>query len=289
MLEGKPCQQKVPAQSKQRLELEGLSSFLPPQGVVSYFCQDALVGRYQQHYPKPTPDLQEYIEDIDLEFLIDDLPKILTSMQMGADRIHEIVISLRNFSRLDEAEMKPVNIHEGIDNTLLILQSRLKASGNNPGITIIKDYGNLPLVECYAGQLNQVFMNIVSNAIDALETQRLRQAENNLCQGESESDSSCPPSLSPTIWIHTELLDSHQVVIRIRDNGLGIPENVIGSLFDPFFTTKPVGKGTGLGLSISYQIVVEKHGGSLKCLSEPGQGAEFWIEIPIAPKLPDAL
>jgi signal transduction histidine kinase len=210
-------------------------------------------------------------------------------MQMGADRIHEIVISLRNFSRLDEAEMKPVNIHEGIDNTLLILQSRLKASGNNPGITIIKDYGNLPLVECYAGQLNQVFMNIVSNAIDALETQRLRQAENNLCQGESESDSSCPPSLSPTIWIHTELLDSHQVVIRIRDNGLGIPENVIGSLFDPFFTTKPVGKGTGLGLSISYQIVVEKHGGSLKCLSEPGQGAEFWIEIPIAPKLPDAL
>ena len=255
------------------------------------YIQDLLdlVERYQQHYPKPTPDLQEYIEDIDLEFLIDDLPKILTSMQMGADRIHEIVISLRNFSRLDEAEMKPVNIHEGIDNTLLILQSRLKASGNNPGITIIKDYGNLPLVECYAGQLNQVFMNIVSNAIDALETQRLRQAENNLCQGESESDSACPPSLSPTIWIHTELLDSHQVVIRIRDNGLGIPENVIGSLFDPFFTTKPVGKGTGLGLSISYQIVVEKHGGSLKCLSEPGQGAEFWIEIPIAPKLPDPL
>ncbi len=254
------------------------------------YIQDLLdlVERYQQHYPKPTPELQEYIEDIDLEFLIDDLPKILTSMQMGADRIHEIVISLRNFSRLDEAEMKPVNIHEGIDNTLLILQSRLKASGNNPGITIIKDYGNLPLVECYAGQLNQVFMNIVSNAIDALETQRLRQEENN-CQGEGECDLSCPPTFSPTIWICTELLDSHQVIIRIRDNGLGIPENALGRLFDPFFTTKPVGKGTGLGLSISYQIVVEKHGGILKCLSKPGQGAEFWIQIPIAPQLPDQL
>ncbi|MBD0304080.1 MAG: HAMP domain-containing histidine kinase, partial [Tolypothrix sp. T3-bin4] len=247
------------------------------------YIQDLLnlIDRYQQHYPNPVEDVQECIEDIDLDFLLEDLPKILSSMQMGADRIHEIVLSLRNFSRVDEAEMKPVNIHEGIDNTLLILHNRLKPNGNNPGIMIIKEYGNLPPVECYAGQLNQVFMNIISNAIDALENQpepRNITISTSICTEDEELED-CWES-SPN---SQETILTPSVVIQIRDNGLGMTQSVVQHLFDPFFTTKPVGKGTGLGLSISYQIVVEKHGGILKCSSEPGQGAQFWIQIPIAP------
>ncbi len=226
-----------------------------------------LLALYQQHCTANVPAIQERLEDVDLEFIIEDLPKILSSMEMGADRIRQIVLSLRNFSRLDEAEKKSVDVHEGIDNTLLILHNRLKPKGNHSGIQIIKEYGDIPLVECYPGQLNQVFMNVLSNAIDALE------------------NTSEPRS----IFIRTELLDkieassSHQhwVVIRIRDTGPGMSEKVKQHLFDPFFTTKPVGKGTGLGLSISYQIVVEKHGGLLKCFSELGQGSEFWIQIPL--------
>src|SRR5919202_831733 len=215
------------------------------------YIQDLLdlINYYQQHYPNPNPELQGFIEEIDLEFLIEDLPKILSSMKMGADRIQEIVLSLRDFSRLDDAQMRPVNLHEGIDSTLLILHNRLKPKGKYPGVTVIKQYGNLPPVECYAGQINQVFMNIISNAIDALEGWRL------------------------------------ETVDRIRDNGPGMSPSVVRRLFDPFFTTKPVGKGTGLGLSISHQIIVEKHGGLLQCYSEPGQGAEFWIQIPISPSL----
>ena len=247
------------------------------------YIQDLLnlIDRYQQHYPNPVEDVQECIEDIDLDFLLEDLPKILSSMQMGADRIHEIVLSLRNFSRVDEAEMKPVNIHEGIDNTLLILHNRLKPNGNNPGIMIIKEYGNLPPVECYAGQLNQVFMNIISNAIDALENQpepRNITISTSICTEDEELED-CWES-SPN---SQETILTPSVAIQIRDNGLGMTQSVVQHLFDPFFTTKPVGKGTGLGLSISYQIVVEKHGGILKCSSEPGQGAQFWIQIPIAP------
>jgi PAS domain S-box-containing protein len=239
-----------------------------------------LIEQYQQYYPNPVPEIQEHIEEIDLEFLIDDLPKILSSMKIGAERIHEIVLSLRNFSRLDEVEMKPVNIHEGIDSTLLILHNRLKPKGHNPGIKIIKEYGSLPLVECYAGQINQVFMNIISNAIDALESGGVREEESH---SEGELAPSAPHLItpSPIIWIHTEVLGGEQVLIRIRDNGPGMTQSVVRRLFDPFFTTKPVGKGTGLGLSISHQIVVEKHGGILKCLSELGQGTEFWIQIPI--------
>jgi signal transduction histidine kinase len=243
------------------------------------YIQDLLnlINCYQEYYPNPFPRIQEYIEEIDLEFLLEDLPKILTSMQMGADRIHEIVLSLRNFSRTDEAQMKPVNIHEGIDNTLLILHNRLKPSGTNPGIMIVKEYGILPLVECYAGQLNQVFMNIISNAIDALESSH--EPTKNITIStviwtedlEVKSSQDEPDSPSPKSW----------VVIRIRDNGPGMAAQVAKHLFEPFFTTKPVGKGTGLGLSISYQIVVEKHGGILKCISEPGKGTEFWIQIPI--------
>jgi two-component system NtrC family sensor kinase len=227
-----------------------------------------LIELYHQCYPNPHPEVQEKIEDIELDFLLEDLPKIMGSMEMGADRIRQIVVSLRNFSRLDEAEVKPVDIHEGIDSTLLILQNRLKSKSTQSGIDLIKNYGNLPKVKCYAGQLNQVFMNIISNGIDALENQ---------------------PDPRKMI-ISTELISSAsaklpEVLISIKDNGPGITEVVKKQLFDPFFTTKPVGKGTGLGLSISYKIIVEKHGGTLHCFSEPGKGCEFQIQIPVEPPL----
>ncbi|MDZ8092719.1 MAG: ATP-binding protein, partial [Nostoc sp. DedQUE05] len=225
-----------------------------------------LLELYQKHYPSPHSEIQSEAEAIDLEFVLEDLPKLLSSMWVGADRIRQIVASLRTFSRMDEAEIKAVNIHEGIDSTIMILQHRLKAKSDRPGIELIKHYGNLPQVECYAGQLNQVFMNVLSNAIDALE--------------ESLTDNQRQIT-TPTITIHTEQIDAHQIEIRIADNGMSIPEPVRRRLFDPFFTTKPVGKGTGMGLSISYQIVTEKHGGSLSCTSEPGEGAEFQIRIPV--------
>jgi two-component system NtrC family sensor kinase len=189
-------------------------------------------------------------------------------MKIGAERIVQIVQSLRNFSRLDESEMKPVNIHEGIDSTLLILQSRLKATADRPAIEIVKNYCHLPLVECYAGQLNQVFMNILANAIDALESYSL--------------DRGPEAAIEPmAIAITTEYSSPDKIIVRISDNGPGMPENVKKLLFDPFFTTKPAGKGTGLGLSISYKIVVEKHKGSLRCDSTPGLGTQFSIEIPL--------
>ena len=257
-----------------------------------------LIQYYKQNYPNPAPEIQDFIEEIDLEFLIEDLPKILSSMKLGAERINEIVLSLRNFSRLDELQMRPVNLHEGLDSTLLILHNRLKAKGKHPGITVIKEYGELPLVVCYAGQINQVFMNIISNAIDALENWGVEEAQPSLSeqrQAGTQTDNPIkslstaspnhPVSSSPTIWISTDLLDGNQAVIRIRDNGPGMASSVVRRLFDPFFTTKPVGKGTGLGLSISHQIVVEKHGGLLQCYSEPEQGAEFWIQLPISPSV----
>ncbi|MEP0871462.1 PAS domain S-box protein [Trichocoleus desertorum AS-A10] len=222
-----------------------------------------LLTLYQQQCPDPVDELQAALEGIDLEFLATDLQKLLQSMKVGAERIREIVLSLRNFSRLDEAEMKAVDIHEGLDNTLLILKNRLKAHAGHPGITVLPEYGDLPLVECYAGQLNQVFMNILSNAIDVLE--------------DSQDQSAEQPGV---IHVCTTVQADQWVVIRIADNGPGISETVQRRLFDPFFTTKPVGRGVGLGLSISYQIVVEKHGGRLKCHSIAGQGTEFVIEIP---------
>lgn len=226
-----------------------------------------LLELYQKHYPSPHPEIQEETQAIDLEFLLEDLPKLLSSMRVGADRIRKIVASLRTFSRMDEAERKAVNIHDGIDSTLMILQHRLKAKPEHSGIEIIKNYGDLPLVECYAGELNQVFMNVLSNAIDALEESLVTNPEK---------------MTSPSITIHTEQVNAHEVEIRITDNGLGMPEPVLRRLFDPFFTTKPVGKGTGMGLSISYQIVNEKHGGLLYCKSEVGGGAEFIIRIPVS-------
>jgi len=228
-----------------------------------------LVARYQKHYPQLCPEILEYLEMIEFDFLIDDLPKLLSSMKTGAERIIEIVQNLRNFSRLDESEMKPVNIHEGIDSTLLILQSRLKARPNSPQIQVVKNYGNLPLVECYAGQLNQVFMNILANAIDALESYN---------QERSYQDAVDNPSI---IKIVTQISHSDKILVIIGDNGPGMTEEVKKQLFDPFFTTKPVGKGTGLGLSISYQIVVDKHKGLIRCESAPGRGTEFVIEIPL--------
>ncbi|MDZ8105976.1 MAG: PAS domain S-box protein [Nostoc sp. DedQUE12a] len=224
-----------------------------------------LLHLYQQYYPKPETEIEDFAEKIDLDFITSDLYKLLSSMEMGTTRIREIVLGLRNFSRHDEAEKKQVDIHEGIDNTLLILHHRWKNNGIGLDISIVKEYGNLPLIDCYPGQLNQVFMNILTNAIDALEELKLKAKTTN----------------KPQIIIKTEIFDKNFVVIRIIDNAGGIPEEVRTRLFDPFFTTKPVGKGTGLGLSISYQIVVEKHGGILKCISEEGQGTEFWIQIPI--------
>ncbi len=231
---------------------------------------------YQLHYPHPHNEIKAAIEAIDFEFLVEDLPKIMTSMQVGTERIRSIVLSLRNFSRLDESENKRVDLHEGIDNTLLILQHRLKGNAEFPRIEIIKDYGNIPRVECYAGQMNQVFMNIFSNAIDALEVGRREWRD----RGDKENNS-CS---IPTIQISTKVsADNSRLLIRITDNGPGMNEDVKKRIFDPFYTTKPVGKGTGLGLAISYQIIVEKHGGIMECISEPGKGTEFWIEIPVKP------
>jgi signal transduction histidine kinase len=230
---------------------------------VNDYIQDLLsfIQLYQQHYPNPTAEIAEQAEEIDLAFLEEDLPKLLTSMQVGTERIREIVLNLRNFSRLDEAELKVVDIHEGIDSTLLILQHRLNLASDSPNIEILKNYGDLPKIECYAEHLNQVFMNIITNGIDAL----LEAKDKDKKQ----------------IRIRTEARDSDWVVVAIADNGPGMSQEVQQHIFDPFFTTKPVGKGTGLGLSISYQIVVEKHGGQLKCISAPGEGAQFLIKIPV--------
>lgn len=222
-----------------------------------------LVKTYQTHYPMPIEAICEQEDAIDLEFLTEDLPKTLTSMKVGTERIRQIVLSLRNFSRLDQAEMKLVDVHEGLDSTLLILQHRLKAKADSIGIELVKEYSHLPEVECYAGRLNQVFMNVLSNAIDALE-----DAGKNL-------------AATPTIWIRTKQLSADRILISIADNGPGIPEALRAQIFDVFFTTKPIGKGTGMGLSISYEIVVEKHGGVFECISQPDQGTEFRIEIPI--------
>jgi signal transduction histidine kinase len=240
------------------------------------YSQDLLnlLGLYQRHYPTPAAEIQSTSEAIDLDFLQADLPQILASMQIGTQRIQQIVLSLRNFSRHDESDRKAVDIHDGIDSTLVILAHRFKPNGSNPGIQLVKDYGDLPLVDCYAGQLNQVFMNLLSNAIDALEESAHRD-RTQLKDGRlQQSDPS-------TIWIRTARVDDTHIMIQVSDNGMGIQEKLRRRLFDPFFTTKPIGKGTGLGLSISYQIIVEKHQGQLRCNSMPGEGTEFTIEIPI--------
>jgi two-component system NtrC family sensor kinase len=222
-----------------------------------------LIHLYQNQQPNGDKAVDLLLEDIDLDYIEHDLPKLLNSMKIGSQRIREIVLSLRTFSRMDEAEFKAVDIHEGMESTLLILQHRLKEQPNRPAIKVIKDYGQLPLLECYAGQLNQVFMNILANAIDAVEERMTKEP------------------FEPTITIHTSLIDSNYVKIAIADNGVGIPEAVQKQIFNPFFTTKPIGKGTGMGMSISYQIITDRHGGELDCISTHGKGTEFVIKIPI--------
>jgi PAS domain S-box-containing protein len=242
-----------------------------------------LLQLYQQYYPEPVPEIAQQIKAIDLDFIATDFPKLLESMKDGANRIREIVLSLKNFSRLDQAERKLVNIHEGIDSTLLILQHRLKADGKHPKIKVIREYGKLPKIRCYPGQLNQVLMNLLSNAIDALEEAKvngelLKKNQENKAKGRDKLTVS-PCSSIPTVWVRTSATES-TVVISIADNGLGIKPETISRIFDPFFTTKPPGKGTGLGLSISYKIIVEGHGGQMWCNSRLEQGTEFFIELP---------
>ncbi|MGF1933235.1 MAG: ATP-binding protein [Nostoc sp. ChiQUE02] len=246
------------------------------------YTQDLLklVQIYQQVCPNTPPEIQEQVEEIDLDFLIQDITKLFQSMTVGTERIQEIVKSLRNFSRLDEAELKQVNIHEGIDSTLMILEHRLQARHEYSEIKVIKKYSQLPNVTCYPGQLNQVFMNILANAIDALEV----SANNGKWSAVNSqtTDNQKLTKNNPQIQIKTDLIDEKWIAVSISDNGLGINEQVRSKLFDPFFTTKTVGKGTGLGLSISYQIIVEKHNGELSCFSVPGEGAEFVIKIPVS-------
>ncbi|MGL5058984.1 MAG: PAS domain-containing protein [Microcoleus sp.] len=227
-----------------------------------------LLDLYQHNYPEPTQEIADLSESIDTDFIAEDFPKILASMKQGANRIKQIVLSLRNFSRLDEKERKVVDVHEGIESALVMLQHRLKEPRKYGEIQVIKEYGNLPRVECYPAQLNQVFMNVLSNAIDALE--------------EPAAASNDKPI---EIRIATEITEKNLICIRITDTGTGIRPEILSKIFDPFFTTKEVGKGTGLGLSISYQIVKDKHGGDLKCYSEVGKGTEFAIELPILQKL----
>jgi two-component system NtrC family sensor kinase len=235
------------------------------------YAEDMLsfIQLYQQHSANSAPELQTAAENLDLEFIQQDLPKTLASMKIGTQRICEIVRSLRNFSRIDESECKAVDIHEGINSTLLILQHRLKSKPEHPEIRVIRDYGQLPPVECYAGSLNQVFMNILANAIDALEELNTKRTYQENQDNPSQ------------ITIRTSVIDHQWVEIAIADNGSGIPKEIQQRIFEPFFTTKPVGKGTGIGMSISHQITTEKHRGKLVCSSTPGKGAEFIIQIPI--------
>lgn len=235
-----------------------------------------LLNLYRQKHPEPAVEIAEIFSENELDFVIEDLPNLLSSMQTGCQRIDQIVRSLRNFSRLDESDRKTVDIHEGIDSTLLILQSRLNHHQYPEKINIIQEYGDIPLIDCYPGLLNQVFMNILNNAIDALE------------ESMQKSQKSLPENsvivIKPQIRIRTETMNGQQIKIRISDNGIGIAENIKKQIFDPFFTTKPVGQGTGLGLSICHQIIVEKHGGQIYCLSNLGKGTEFLIHLPIYSK-----
>ena len=228
-----------------------------------------LIQLYQQQCPEPTGAIKTAMEAIDLDFLQADIPRLLESMKVGSDRIRQIVLSLRNFSRSDESEFKVVDIHQGIDSTLMILQHRLKARLHYPPIEVIKEYGHLPLIECFLGQLNQVFMNILVNAIDALED----------VGGSSTAQGSDHPL--GQITIRTSFQESGWIQIAIANNGPGIPESIQQRIFDPFFTTKPVGKGTGMGMSISHQIISERHGGRLSFCSTPATGTEFLIQLPI--------
>lgn len=238
-----------------------------------------LIQVYQQEFPDRTPAIQAAMDAIDLDFLVPDLHKLLDSMQTGVERIRSIMLAFRIFARLDRASIKSINIHEGLNSALQLLQHRLRQSGHRPEIQVLTQYGDIPLVTCYASQLNQVFLNLLNNAIDALEERwgtvhRLSAPQSHAALDRQEE-------FTPTLWISTELTVARTVQIRIKDNGCGIAEAAQPHVFDPFYTTKPVGEGKGLGLTISYEIVVEKHNGQLFCYSYPGEGAEFIVEIPL--------
>ncbi len=229
---------------------------------------------HQQKHPQPDAALQEEAEDIDLSFLREDFPKLLLSMKAAIGRINGISNSLRTFSRADTEHPAAANLHEGLDSTLVILKYRLNGDANRPAIEVVKDYGSLPDVECFLGQLNQVFMNILANAIDAFD------------EAARQSSFSAIAANQQTITIKTTVRTNKKaepdaVEIRIRDNGKGMPEAVKAKVFDHLFTTKEVGKGTGLGLAIAQQIVTESHCGSLTLVSTLGQGTEFCIRLPI--------
>lgn len=235
---------------------------------ISSYTNDLLhmISLYQQEYPQPTNIIRKTSANLEIQFIQEDLPNTLKSVEVGAERIRDIILSLRNFSRMDESSCKAVDIHEGIDNTLLILNHRLKAQSNQEAIRVEKLYGDIPLIECYAGSLNQVFMNILSNAIDALEEKRRGSGSQETCE----------------VFIRTRLCFNEDFLeVAIADNGIGMSQSVQKKLFEPFFTTKPLGKGTGMGMPISYQIIVEKHGGQMKVKSAPGKGTEFCIQIPV--------
>lgn len=239
------------------------SNISPLQGYIAAVTELLLL--YEQEYPKPTAKITTAIEDLDLNFVLEDMAKILNSLQLGSERIRNISNSLRNFCRSDRDTKISADLHQGLDSTLMILQHRFKANGARPRIEVIKNYGVLPEVNCYIGLMNQVFMNILANAVDAVDEA--------ITQGKMSN-------LIPQIKIATEIDFEELVVIRIADNGIGIPERLKKRLFEPLFTTKPVGKGTGLGLAIAYEIVVEKHEGVLDVNSQPSVGTEFIIKIP---------
>ena len=241
---------------------------------VDAYVQDllGLMDAYQQHLAQTPPALEAYLDAVDLPFMREDLPKLVASMRIGTERIREIVVSLRNFSRLDEAAMKTVDLHEGLDSTLTILGRRLRGGDREAAVQVVKDYGSLPSIECCPGQLNQVFMNLFNNALDALGEQR---------RSSIRQPAAADFIASPCLTIRTELTCQDWVRIEITNNGPAIPETVQRRIFDPFFTTKPVGQGKGMGLAISYQTVVEQHGGSLKCISHPNEGVTFRIDVPV--------
>jgi len=225
-----------------------------------------ILNLYQQEYATPSSDLKDAIEDLDLEFVLEDIAKILDSFRLGAKTIQNISTSLRTFSRSDSETKSLANLHECLDSTIMILQHRLKGKGDRPQIKLLKFYGSLPLVLCYPGQMNQVFMNVLANAIDALDEA--------IIQGKMQDR-------VPKIKITTQIISEERILIQIADNGIGIPESIQERLFEPMFTTKPIGKGTGLGLAIAYQIIVEKHNGTLSINSQIGEGTIFMIEIPV--------
>lgn len=246
----------------------------PAQGYIQTLLD--LVYAYQDEYPAASAKIQSILDSADLDFIAADLQNIVKSMRGGASRIHNLVLALRTFARLGESDVKEADLHEGLDSTILLLQNRLVEQPNRPPIKIVKQYSNLPLITCYVSELNQVFLNVLNNAIDALELKFTHWKSN--AQGDLDS-----PDLFPTIGICTEVTLDQTIRIAIKDNGLGISETVGPHIFEPFFTTKPIGKGMGLGLAISHQIVVETHRGNLSYFSKAGEGCAFFIEIPLAP------